>query len=63
MPKDTFFNLSFEKQEKVMRAAISEFSIYGFEKGIVGDIAKNAELQRETCTSTLKIKGSSFYIQ
>jgi len=42
MQKDTFFNLSFEKQEKVMRAAISEFSIYGFEKGNVWDIAKNA---------------------
>lgn len=42
MPKDTFFNLPFEKQEKVMRAAISEIIKCGFEKANVGDIAKNA---------------------
>lgn len=42
MPKDTFFNLPFEKQEKVMRSAISEILKCGFEKANVGDIAKNA---------------------
>lgn len=42
MPKETFFNLSEEKQENVMRAAISEFSKHGFEKGNIGDIAKIA---------------------
>ncbi|MCX7747797.1 MAG: TetR/AcrR family transcriptional regulator [Clostridia bacterium] len=42
MPKETFFNLNEEKQEKVMRAAISEFLKHGFEKGNIGDIAKNA---------------------
>lgn len=42
MPKDTFFNLSEEKQENVMRAAISEFSKHGFEKGNIGEIAKSA---------------------
>lgn len=42
MPKDTFFNLPLEKQEKVMRSTISEFLLHGFEKGNVGDIAKNA---------------------
>ncbi|MGE5631871.1 MAG: TetR/AcrR family transcriptional regulator [Caulobacteraceae bacterium] len=42
MPKDTFFNLSAEKQEKIVRAAISEFLKHGFEKGNVGDIAKSA---------------------
>jgi AcrR family transcriptional regulator len=42
MPKETFFNLNEEKQENVMRAAIDEFSKHGFEKGNVGDIAKNA---------------------
>ena len=40
--KDTFFNLNVEKQEKVMRAAISEFLKYGFEKSNIGNIAKNA---------------------
>lgn len=42
MPKETFFNLNEEKQETVMRAAISEFLKHGFEKGNIGDIAKNA---------------------
>lgn len=42
MPKDTFLNLSTEKQEKVMRSAISEFLMHGFEKGNIGNIAKNA---------------------
>jgi AcrR family transcriptional regulator len=42
MPKETFFNLNEEKQEKVMRSAISEFLKHGFEKGNIGDIAKNA---------------------
>lgn len=42
MPKDTFFNLSEEKREKVIRSAISEFLKHGFEKANVGSIAKNA---------------------
>lgn len=42
MPKETFFNLNEEKQEKIMRTAISEFLNRGFEKGNIGDIAKNA---------------------
>lgn len=46
MPKYTFFNLTLEKQEKVMRAAISEFLEHGFEKGNVADIAKNAEVAK-----------------
>ena len=46
MPKETFLNLPLEKQEKVMRAAISEFLKHGFEKGNVGDIAKNAEVAK-----------------
>ncbi len=42
MPKETFFNLNEEKQHKVMRSAINEFLKNGFEKGNIGDIAKNA---------------------
>lgn len=42
MPKDTFFNLDEEKQERVVRSAVSEFLKHGFEKGNVGDIAKSA---------------------
>lgn len=46
MAKDTFFNLNAEKQEKVMRSAISEFSKYGFEKANIGDIAKSAGIAK-----------------
>jgi len=42
MPKETFSNLNEEKQEKVMRAAIAEYSKHGFEKANIGNIAKNA---------------------
>ncbi|MFC5649726.1 TetR/AcrR family transcriptional regulator [Paenibacillus solisilvae] len=42
MPKETFINLSLEKQEKVMRAAIHEFLTHGYESGNIGEIAKNA---------------------
>jgi len=42
VPKETFLNLSEEKQEKVMRAAISEFTNHGFEKANIGIIAKSA---------------------
>jgi AcrR family transcriptional regulator len=46
VPKDTFFNLAEEKQEKIMRSAVSEFLNHGFEKGNVGDIAKNAGVSK-----------------
>lgn len=42
MPKETFFNLSEEKQEKVIRSAVSEFQKHGFEKANVANIARNA---------------------
>lgn len=42
MPKETFLNLSEEKQELIMRAAIDEFMNRGYEKGNIGDIAKAA---------------------
>lgn len=42
MPKETFKNLNEDKQESIMRAAISKFSNLGFEKSNIGDIAKNA---------------------
>ncbi|WP_077852659.1 TetR/AcrR family transcriptional regulator [Clostridium felsineum] len=42
MPKQTFYNLITEKQEKIMRSAINEFLNNGYEKGNIGNIAKNA---------------------
>ncbi|GFP78174.1 TetR/AcrR family transcriptional regulator [Clostridium fungisolvens] len=46
MPKDTFFNLNEEKQEKIMRTAVSEFSNNGFENANIGNIAKNASVAK-----------------
>lgn len=42
MPKKTFFRLDEEKQERVVRAAISEFHANGFTKAKVETIAENA---------------------
>jgi len=46
VPKETFINLNEEKQEKVMRSAIDEFSNHGFEKANIGTIAKNAGVSK-----------------
>ena len=46
MPKETFFNLNEEKQEKVLRSAIKEFLNNGFEKANIAVIAKNAEVAK-----------------
>jgi AcrR family transcriptional regulator len=46
VPKDTFLNLPEEKQEKIMRSSIHEFINNGFEKGNVGNIAKNSQVAK-----------------
>lgn len=46
MPKDTYFNLPAEKQEKIVVAAIKEFAYKGFENGNIGEIAKNAGVSK-----------------
>jgi len=46
MPKETFFNLKSEKQERVLRSAINEFNAHGFVKANIGIIAKNAEVAK-----------------
>lgn len=46
MPKETFFNLKEEKQEKVMRTAINEFLSCGYEGANVGKIAKRASVAK-----------------
>lgn len=46
MPKDTFYNLDEDKKERIMRAAIGEFSAHGFEKGNIGNAAKNAGVSK-----------------
>ncbi|MFL0194053.1 TetR/AcrR family transcriptional regulator [Clostridium sp. WILCCON 0269] len=60
MPKNTFFNLNEEKQESVMRAAIDEFLKYGFEKGNIGNIAKNAGIAKGSIYQYFKNKKELF---
>lgn len=42
MPKKTFNRLDDDKKERVIRAAIEEFQVHGFEKAKIEMIAKNA---------------------
>ncbi len=42
MPKQTFFNLNENKQEKIINAAIEEFALNSFEKATIDNIVKKA---------------------
>ncbi len=46
LPKDTFFNLNEEKQEKVVRSAIGQFAKNGYEKANIAIIARNAGIAK-----------------
>lgn len=46
MPKDTLLNLPEKKRNKIIRAAVSEFSNKGYEKGNVSAIAKRAGVSK-----------------
>ncbi len=46
MPKQTFFNLPEEKREKIIRAAIEEFSLHGYAKTSINSIAERAEIAK-----------------
>lgn len=46
MPKNTFLNLPIEMQEKIILEAIKEFANKGYEKGNVGEIAKNSTVSK-----------------
>ncbi|MBN1776569.1 MAG: TetR/AcrR family transcriptional regulator [Clostridiales bacterium] len=42
MPKDTFFNLKEEKQQRILKAALHEISVHGYNKASVTRIVKDA---------------------
>jgi AcrR family transcriptional regulator len=42
MPKETFIKLPEDKQERILRTSVSEFTANEFEKGNIGEIAKKA---------------------
>ena len=46
MPKQTFLNLDHDKQERIMRSAITEFQENGFANAKVGAIAKKAAIAK-----------------
>jgi AcrR family transcriptional regulator len=46
MPKDTFFHLPEEKQNKIIDAAMEEFSSVSFEKASINRIIKSAGISR-----------------
>jgi AcrR family transcriptional regulator len=46
MPKQTFFNLSPEKRETIMNAAIEEFADYGLENASTNRIVKNSGIAK-----------------
>lgn len=46
MPKSTFFNLLDSKQEKIIKDSIREFAQKGYDKGNIGEIAKNSNVAK-----------------
>jgi len=46
MPKETFFNLDEQKKERIMRAAVNEFCMHGFEKGNIGNVSRKAGVSK-----------------
>ena len=46
MPKDTFFNLTEAKKDRVVNAAIDEFATQGFHKARITAITKKAEIAK-----------------
>jgi len=46
MPKETFFNLSKEKQERIMQAIINEMGIHAYEHININNIIRDAKIPR-----------------
>lgn len=46
MPKQTFFNLSEDKQQTVLRAAYKEFSTHSIHEALVSNIVKESHISR-----------------
>lgn len=46
MPKQTFFNLEKDKQEKIFNVAITEFSRVPFHEASIANVIKNANISR-----------------
>ncbi|MEL7567472.1 MAG: TetR/AcrR family transcriptional regulator [Dehalobacterium sp.] len=60
MPKETFFRLRDDKQERILRAAIHEFVENGFDRAKIGDIAQNANVATGSIYQYFKDKKELF---
>ena len=60
MPKDTFFNLPEEKRERIIEAAIDEFSAYPFHQARVTAIAEQAGIATGSCYQYFEDKKDLF---
>lgn len=61
MPKATFFNLSEDKQERIMTAAIEEFSKYAYNEVTVSKIVKEAGIPKGSFYQYFEDKFDLFY--
>lgn len=61
MPKPTFFRLEEDKQQKILDAAITEFSIEPLHKASVANIIKLAEIPRGSFYQYFEDKEDLFY--
>lgn len=46
MPKDTFFHLPAEKQQRIMDAAVQEFALYAYKDASINRLIKAADIPR-----------------
>jgi len=61
MPKDTFFNLPKEKQEKVLKVAIEEFAKNGYQKCSIQTIADRAGIAKGSMYQYFDSKKELFF--
>lgn len=61
MPKRTFYNLPKEKQQVIVRSAKKEFSRVPFNKALISNIVKNADIPRGSFYQYFKDKEDAFF--
>lgn len=56
MPKETFFGIDKEKQNRIIQAAIKVFSSHNYNDSSINEVIKLAKIPREVFINILKIK-------
>lgn len=62
MPKETFLNLSEEKQDKIIQVAIDEFAEYGFDLSSIQRIVKASCISRGSFYQYFEDKADIYYV-